>query len=140
MKAYRFGLATLVRVREAGERAERQRLAVAVGGLTAARCRAAVALDAYRAGAVPPELAEGDRLASWHASQSASAAAVVAAERGALDAGTAVELARQRWQAARREVRLLERLDERRRREWEAEAARAERSELDDRPRPRGEQ
>lgn len=138
MKAYRFGLATLARVRVAGERAERQRLALAVGELVAARSGVAAALDAYRGGATPPEQLAGDQLAAWHGSRAVAAAEVVAAESRAAGAGAALDVARQRWQAARREVRLLERLDDRRRREWEVEVEHAERAELDDRPRPRG--
>ncbi|MDA8061413.1 MAG: hypothetical protein M0T80_03075 [Actinomycetota bacterium] len=137
MKAYRFRLATLARVRAAGERSARQGLGRAIGDLGAARGAATSALGDYRAGASVPELS-GRQLESWYEASTRAAASVVACEARVAEAGVACDAARQRWQVAARQVELLERIDRRRRLEWRAAAERAERAELEDRPTRRG--
>ena len=132
MKAYRFRLESVLRVRQLQERVAAQQLAVAVRDLHCARARLARArralagLDAptglLTVGAVEWTQAQSDRM-SETARQSADEAET---------AGEAARQATQAWGSARQRTAMLERLDERHLTLWRAELDRSEAVVLDD--------
>ncbi len=132
MKAYRFRLDSVLRVRQLQERVAAQQLAVAVRDLHGARAeltRARRSLEGLAApagrltvGAVEWTHAQSDRM-SERARRSADQ--VEAAEEAA-------RLATQAWGNARQCTAMLERLDERHLALWRTELDRSEAVELDD--------
>jgi flagellar export protein FliJ len=129
VKAYRFRLARLLELRRLKQQAAEAELQRALAEVRAAEARAArladeqtelTAREASRASWTGRELAAAER---WRESlndqrRRALAAGEVAQRR--------VAALRQNFQQARNGVRVLESLDERRRRAWNAEAGRAE--------------
>jgi flagellar export protein FliJ len=132
VKAYRFRLDSVLRVRQLQERVAAQQLAVAVRDLHAARAqlararRALAGLDAptgrLTIGAVQWTHAQSDRM-SETAVQSADDLEAV---------GEVARQATQEWGSARQRTAMLERLDERHLTLWRAEADRSEAVALDD--------
>jgi flagellar FliJ protein len=132
VRAYRFRLAGVARVRAVQERVAAQQLAVANRDLhharEARRC-AAVALDrlAWPAGPTTPAALQ------WTADQSDRLASTLRrrtdeAETAEVIAGDAARA----WTSARQRGAALERLEVRQRAEWRAEADRLEAGELDE--------
>ena len=132
MKAYRFRLDSVLRVRQLQERVAAQQLAVAVRDLHCARTeltRARRSLEGLAAptgrltvGAVEWTHAQSDRMSER-------------ARRSADEVEAAEEVARQAtqtWGSARQRTAMLERLDERHVALWRAELDRSEAVELDD--------
>lgn len=130
--AYSFRLATVLRVRRLGERAARLELAGSVRRLHEAESRHADALEwcgslSEGLGPVPVGqfILERERAERAGHELSASREAVV-------QAGTILAESTELWQAARSKVRVLERLEERRRAEHAAAEARRELATLDE--------
>lgn len=132
MKAYRFRLATVERIRELEERLARQRLITSLRVLRAEREAERDAYDELRG---LPAIAgtatatqiqwvgdQGERLAATLRSRR-QRVAVASQESGA---------ARDAWSVASRRAGVLARLDEQARAEWRVDAARSEVAELDD--------
>ncbi len=132
MKAYRFRLATVERIRELEERLARQRL---IASLRVLRAEREAERDAYDELRDLPAVAgtatatqiqwvgdQGERLAASLRSRR-QRVAVASQECGA---------AREAWSVASRRAGVLERLDEQARAEWRVDAARSEVAELDD--------
>ena len=119
MKAYRFRLDSVLRVRQLQERVAAQQLAVAVRDLHCARAqlararRALAGLDApagrLTVGAVEWTHAQSDRM-SETARQNADEVE---------KSGEAARRATQAWGSARQRTAMLERLDERHLRRWQ---------------------
>ena len=132
MKAYRFRLDSVLRVRQLQERVAAQQLAVAVRDLHCARAqlararRALAGLDApagrLTVGAVQWTHAQSDRM-SETARQNADEVE---------KSGEAARRATQAWGSARQRTAMLERLDERHLRRWQDEFERSEAVVLDD--------
>ena len=137
MRAYRFRLESVLRVRTLQERAAAQRLALSMRALHMAEAEHAGAKRRLEDLAPPSGRmtmgwvhwghAQSDRM-SETARQKAEA--VAAAEEGA-------EQAREDWGAASRRTATLQRLDERHRELWRAEFDRREGVVLDDLAAPR---
>ncbi len=132
MKAYRFRLDSVLRVRRLQERVAAQQLAVAVRDLHGARSeleRARRSLEGLAApagrltvGAVQWTHAQSDRMSER-------------ARRTADDVAAAEEVTRQAtetWGSARQSTAILERLDDRQLALWRAELDRSEAIALDD--------
>ncbi len=132
MKAYRFRLDSVLRVRQLQERVAAQQLAVAVRDLHCARAqlararRALAGLDApagrLTVGAVQWTHAQSDRM-SETVRQNADEEE---------KAGEAARQATQVWGSARQRTAMLERLDERHLQLWRTEFERSEALALDD--------
>jgi flagellar export protein FliJ len=132
VKAYRFRLDSVLRVRQLQEHVAAQQLAVAVRDLHCARAqlararRALAGLDApagrFTVGAVQWTHAQSDRMSER-------------TRRSADEVEAAEEVARQAtqaWGSARQRTAMLERLDERHLTLWRAELDRSEAVALDD--------
>jgi flagellar protein FliJ len=132
MKAYRFRLESVLRVRRLQERAAAQRLAVAVGDLQRARAELADARRCLNGLAAPAgRLTVGD--VDWAHAQSSRMSE--RATRCAGEAAVAEEVTRQAtrtWGDARQRTAVLERLDERHQSLWRSERDRSEAAALDD--------
>ena len=132
MRRYRFRLEAVLRVRRLEEDAARARLLDANRALAEARAgrdRAAAHYHALPAGLGPCSTEDLRRSRQ----RAELAAATLAARQGAVErAAVDVECARQLWTAAVSRVRVLERLDERRREEHRLAGEREETRFLDD--------
>ena len=132
MRAYRFRLESVLRVRQLQERAAAQRLAVAVRDLQRARAELAHARRCLADLPAPSgRLAGGD--VEWVHAQSGRMSERV--RRSADEAEAAEAAARQAtetWGTARQRTATLERLDERHLALWRAELDRSEAVALDD--------
>lgn len=132
MRRYRFRLETVLRVRSLEEEGARVRLLEANGAVTRARSGRDEAAGRYSglpvfSGPCSVQDFRGSRR------REEMAAATLAARQFALEqAGEMAEEARLGWMAARGRVRVLERLDERRRAEHGLEVGRDEGRFLDD--------
>ncbi len=132
MKAFRFRLEPVARVREHQERAAAQRLALAARDLRTAQSRCAqlrAATRQLRFPEGPSDMAallwvqdQSDRMADLIRRHDAHAARVE----------TRANEARAAWVEAERRCRALQRLEERQRNRWQLEADRAVVTELDD--------
>jgi flagellar FliJ protein len=132
VKAYRFRLDSVLRVRQLQERAAAQRLALAVRELQCARAELASARRAL-AGLAAPEGRLSAGTVQWTQAQSDRMSE--GARRRADEVETAEELARlatQDWGTARQRMATLERLDERHLALWRTEFDRSEGLALDD--------
>lgn len=132
MKRYQFRLDHLLRVRQAQEEMALQRLAAANIALRQAVAASEAQLERYLA------LYEGSQAldvtafrAEWD-QRERHAAMLAEARRIATEAAAAASARSQEWAAARRRVKALERLDARRRQEYEVEVGRAEAAMVDD--------
>jgi flagellar protein FliJ len=132
VKAYRFRLDSVLRVRQLQERAAAQRLAVAVRELQCARAELASARRALAGLAAPTgRLSAGT--VQWTQAQSDRMSE--RARQRADEMVTAEELARQAtqaWGTAQQRMATLERLDERHLALWRTEFDRSEGLALDD--------
>lgn len=138
MKAYSFRLAGVARVRQLEEGIARQDLATASGEVADALHRLALATEALENHAVP-EGTLSVRDLRWTQDQADRMAESRRAGVAVLEAAEARRaLARDRWMVSRRRCAVLERLDDRRRGEWQTEFDRAEAKELDDMASVRG--
>ncbi len=134
MKKYRFSLDSVLRARRAQEEAARQSLAEANHRLRRSRARHEAALDAYRIVASSPSRGPGDRdlflddrSRELRLAEAVEQAATIVAE---CEVQTAACYSA--WVLAGQRVASLERLDERRRSEWQYAQATAEASLIDD--------
>lgn len=132
MKAYRFRLEVLLRIRRAEEELAREALVLANRRLMAALARRDEHADRYRS--LTPELGPVSRedFFAERLTAELAAATLRAAQEELSTAGGEVAMAQATWTQARRAVRVLERLDERRRAEHSAEEQRQEAIEIDD--------
>lgn len=132
MKRYRFRLETVLRVRRLEEDGARAGLLAANRALADACARRDAAAARY--GQVPTELGTCSTEDLRRTRQRAElAAATLAARQAAVaDAARHAEAARGAWMTAVSRVRVLERLDERRREEHRSELERDETRFLDD--------
>ncbi|HXZ62641.1 MAG TPA: flagellar FliJ family protein [Acidimicrobiales bacterium] len=132
MRAFRFRLESVARVREHQQRAAAQRLAVAARDLRLAQRRREAARQATIRLAYPD--GPGDAAAlHWVHEQSDRMATIVALREERVTAAEAgVHTARQSFLEAERRRTALHRLEARQRDRWQREADRAWASELDD--------
>jgi len=132
VKAYRFRLTTVARVRALEARVARDRFMAAQRDVRHAQEALRHAQAALRALAPP----DGSVMSSdlvWLGDQAARCAASIARDREGLAAArAAAEAARQAWTEAAKRARVLERLDEEGRVRWRADVLRHEAAELDD--------
>jgi flagellar export protein FliJ len=132
VKAYRFRLDSVLRVRQLQERAAAQQLAVAARELHAAEAglaRARGALDGLRA----PSGRLGADAVHWTQAQSDRMSDTARRRTEQVEAAAAVaRQAKEAWGGARQQTATLERLDERHVAVWRAELDRSEVAELDD--------
>jgi flagellar export protein FliJ len=132
VKAYRFRLDSVLRVRQLQERVAAQQLAVAVRDLQQARTELARARRSL-AGLAAPTGRHTVGAAQWVHAQSGrmSERACTCAEEVEA-AAEAARQATQAWGSARQRTAMLERLDERHVALWRAELDRSEAVALDD--------
>jgi flagellar export protein FliJ len=134
MKRYHFRLEQVLRVRRTQEELERAALLAANQEFRVRTGREAVALERHGlrlvAGATTPEPTAA--LLRRRFLEESSARSVTLARAAVHEAGLNAAARRQAWAEAARRVAILERLDERRRAEHAAEAARQEALEVDD--------
>lgn len=132
MRAFRFRLETVVRVREHQERVAAERLALAARDLRLAQARR----DETRTAARTLTLPEGrSSMAAvlWTQDQSARMAELVRRDDTAVaKAEVRTDEARRAWVEAERRCRSLRRLEQRKRERWQYDADRAVAAELDD--------
>jgi flagellar export protein FliJ len=132
VKAYRFRLQSVLRVRQLQEQAAAQQLAVALRDLQGAQSQLA---DARRclAGLAAPSGRHVAGDAQWTLAQSGRMSEKVCRTAGEVEAAQQVALqARKTWGDARQRTAVLERLDERHVALWRAELDRSEAAALDD--------
>ncbi|HET9078179.1 MAG TPA: flagellar FliJ family protein [Acidimicrobiales bacterium] len=132
MRRYRFGLESALRARRAQEDVARQRLADANHQVQRARSAHRAAVDAYRAVAVAGGVTDRDTFAARRAQEMRMAESVERAHRAVAQAEVQAATLYAAWVEAGKQVASLERLDERRRSEWAAEALRDEARAVDD--------
>ncbi len=132
MKAYRFRLDSVLRVRQLQQRAAAQQLALAARDLDAARTELARADRALDGLAAPSGRVTVEVLHWTHAQAERMADTVRRGAEGVEAAREAADRAAQGWGSARRRTTVLERLDERHLAAWRAESDRREAAELDD--------
>ena len=132
MKRYRFRLETVLRVRRLEEETARLELLAANTSLAGACARRDDAAAHYRL--IPIELGSCSTEDLLRTRQRAelAAAALAVREVAVDDAARRAEAAREAWMAAVSRVKVLERLDERRREEHRLELERDETRFLDD--------
>jgi flagellar protein FliJ len=132
MRAFRFRLEAVARVREHQERAAAQHLALATRELREAQVRCAEIRAATRQLAFPEGRAQMAALL-WVHDQSARLDELLRrreAERA--KAESLADQAREAWVEAERRCRALRRLEERKRERWRLDYDRAQAAELDD--------
>jgi flagellar export protein FliJ len=132
VKAYRFRLEGVLRVREVREQLAAHALAGATRQLSQAESALASSRQAL-AGLEPPsgQVTVGD--VEWIRDQAERMAEDLYARAEDVDTATKqVGEARSAWQSARTQCAVLERLDARQRATWEEDVARAEAKEIDD--------
>lgn len=132
MKRYSFALESVLRARRAQEGLARQRLAEANHRVLAARAAQDACLVRYRAmtptaGVTAPGTFLAERAHEERVAEMVSGARRVTRE-AEVEAATCFAV----WIEARKQVASLERLDERRRGEWQAELLREEATAVDD--------
>jgi flagellar export protein FliJ len=132
VRRYRFSLESVLRARRAQEELARQRVAEANQHVNAARTAYVAALDAYRALAVPTGPVDRPDLVAQRDHQTRMLLAVERAHGRVAEAEVAAATCYAAWVETAKAVASLERLDERRRAEWEAEARRDEAAAVDD--------
>jgi flagellar protein FliJ len=132
VRAYRFRLDSVLRVRQLQERAAAHQLAVAVRDLQRAQTELARARCSL-AGLAAPAGRHTVGAAQWVHAQAGRMSEMVATRADEME--TSEEVARQAtqaWASARQRTAMLERLDERHVALWRAEFDRSEAVELDD--------
>ncbi|HTU38819.1 MAG TPA: flagellar export protein FliJ [Acidimicrobiales bacterium] len=132
MRAFRFRLESVARVRQLQERLAAEQLALATRELRAAQARC----DDIRAATKQLTFPEGpSQMAAllWVHDQSARLSDLLRQrEAQAAQAEAGADRARGAWLEAERRCRALRRLEERKRERWQLDADRADGAELDD--------
>lgn len=132
MKRYRFTLEAALRARRAQEDVARQRLAEANHRVQAAWAAHRSALDAYRAVAVTAAPTDRQAFVAARHHELRMADGVERARRAAVETEVQAATMYASWVEAGKQVASLERLDARRRREWDLEVLRDEAAAIDD--------
>ncbi|HET6794466.1 MAG TPA: hypothetical protein VFH45_08500 [Acidimicrobiales bacterium] len=132
MKRYRFTMESALRARRAQEDAARQRLAAANHRLTAARQRHANAVAAYQAMSPTTEPVERDAFLGARAHEIRMAQDVERTKKAETQVEVEAAVCYAAWVEAGKQVASLERLDDRRRTEWELDVRREEAAAVDD--------
>lgn len=132
MKRYRFNLEAALRARRAQEDVARQRLAEVNHTVQKAWAAHRLAQDAYRAVTVSAAPVERDGFLAARAHEMRMADAVERARRTAVEHEVAAATLYAVWVEAGKRVASLERLDSRRRAEWQAGVQRDEAAAIDD--------
>jgi flagellar protein FliJ len=132
MKRYQFRLDAVLRVRRIEEERAAVELATANRALLLAEQELDRRLEHYRGIDRVPGPLPHDRFIAQRSRREQAAAAVVSAGAARISAEAEAERKRELWAAAAMRVRALERLDERRRAEHEAEVVREEIITLDE--------
>ena len=132
MRRYRFSLESVLRARRAQEEVARQHLAEANHRVQRAWAAHGQALDAYRAVAAPVGPADHEAFLAARRHEMRMAESVERARRAAVEAEVQASTVYAAWVEAGKQVASLERLDQRRRNEWQAEALRDEAGAVDD--------
>ncbi|MCU1490780.1 MAG: hypothetical protein JWM85_2185 [Acidimicrobiaceae bacterium] len=132
MKRYRFPLATVLRVRRVESALAQQRLALSTRELIAAEDEVRVAQQRSRS--VPELLLAADAAAfsDWRDRGERAALGLASAELIVTATSERREELRSEAATAESRVRLLERLEEHRRAQWQRDEARADAAALDD--------
>ena len=132
MRAFRYRLESVARVRQLQERLAAERLALATRDLRTAQARCADIRSATRQLTFPEGPAQMAALL-WVHDQSARLTELLHQhEAQAARAEACADQARGAWLDAERRCRALRRLEERKRERWQLDADRAEGAELDD--------
>jgi flagellar biosynthesis chaperone FliJ len=132
VRAFRFRLEAVARVRDLQERAAAQGLASAVRDQRAAHARLAETRSVARGLTLPDGRAPMGAV-QWTLDQSARTAELLRRDNARLAAAAQrADQARISWTEAERRCRALSRLEERRRDRWQRDADRALGAELDD--------
>ncbi len=132
MRAFRFRLESVARVREHQERAAAQRVALAMRALREAESRCAEIRAATRQLAFPEGRVEMATLL-WTHDQSSRMGELLRHHQGLRAKSEArASDARQTWVEAERRCRALRRVEARQRQRWQLDADRAVAAELDD--------
>ncbi len=132
MRRYEFRLASVLQLRRAEEQSARGALRAANDELRRRIATRDERAAHYRVVAATPPAASAEGLLAQHQLGELAAAAVLSARRRVTAAAADAALAQVAWSNASRRVKVLERLDERRRAEHAAAEARAEAAEIDD--------
>lgn len=132
MKKYNFSLDSVLRARRAQEDVARQRLAAANHRLQQAHAAYEATLGAYRAMTLSANPVDRDSFLAGRAHAMRLAEAVERARRAETEVKVEAAMLYSAWVEAGKRVASLERLDERRRGEWEAGNRREEEATVDD--------
>lgn len=132
MRRYRFSLESVLRARRAQEEVARQHLAEANHRVQRAWAAHRATVDAYRAVVVTAGAADHATFLAARAHEVRMAESVERARRSAVEAEVEASTLYAAWVEAGKQVASLERLEQRRRAEWEAEALRQEATAVDD--------
>ncbi len=132
MKRYRFNLESVLRVRRVQEDRARQDLAQSNRMLVSARWALADASRHYSEVTVPAGLMDQWTFRFGQLKSDLAAAEVERRHRMLVEAAVTAATQHARWTEAAKMVAALERLEERRRDEWRAEALRGEAAAVDD--------
>jgi flagellar protein FliJ len=132
VKAYRFRLESVLRVRQLQERATAQRLALSMRAVHSAQDEYAGARRALEA-QTPPSGRVTTGAAQWSHAQSERMAETAGQKaQGVREAREGADQARDDWGGASRRTATLERLNERHQELWRAELHRSDAAVLDD--------
>ncbi len=132
MKRYHFTLESALRARRAQEDVARQRLGDANRRLSGARAAYEATVEALRAIAVTADPLDRDAFVAARAQEMRMAEAVQKARRLVAEIEVEAAVCYAAWVDTGKRVASLERLDERRRQEWEADNRREEVAAVDD--------
>lgn len=132
MRRYRFGLESVLRARRAQEEVGRQQLAEANRRVQAAWASHRRSLEAYLAVAVGSGPVDHGQFLAARRHEAAMADGVERARRAAVEAEVQASTLFAAWVEVGKQVASLERLDQRRRDEWQAEALHLEVTAVDD--------
>lgn len=132
MKAYRFRLAAVARIRALEERAARDRLMVALRDLRQARETEGATASALTAAVAPTGSVTMGQVI-WAGDQGERLAGSLRTSREAVRSAEAVSVqARRRWTVAAKRSGVLDRLDQQGLARWREETRREEAAELDE--------
>ena len=132
MKRYRFSVEGALRARRAQEDVARQRLAAANLRLQRAEAGRAQAIEAYQSAGTVLGLSDVDSFSARRGHELRLADSVEHANRLVREAQVEASTCFTAWVEVGKQVASLERLDERRRAEWEVELRREEAAAVDD--------
>lgn len=132
MKRYQFRLAAVLRLRHAEEEQAREALSAANGRLRARISERDAELTRYTRLSTATPATTLDGLRAEHQAAGLAAAVVTQARSAVTTAAADAALAQISWSGASRRLKVLERLDERRREEHAEDERRAEIATIDD--------